>query len=151
MIRPLLPHHRRSPEIPDPQRYSSQPVRPDGPSAAEPLSRAHRPWYLQQLHCCHQCGGNHKQFVFRIDQNVTETQRLFFRLSYWNLLNLPLDPLGTGLCVDRCGETVHTKAGVFDYNVNFSPTTIGDFNFSVSRFGYNRSPKNAGFDLTTIG
>jgi len=96
-------------------------------------------------------GGNHNQVVFRIDQNVNRKQRLFFRFSYWNLLNLAADPLGTGLCFDQCGETIHTKAGVFDYNVNFSPTTIGDFNFSFSRFAYNRSPKNAGFDLTTIG
>jgi hypothetical protein len=96
-------------------------------------------------------GGNHNQAVFRIDQNITQKQRLFFRFSYWNLLNLAADPLGTGLCDGQCGETVHTKAGAFDYNVNFSPTTIGDFNFSVSRFGFDRSPKNAGFDLTTIG
>jgi len=96
-------------------------------------------------------GGNHNQAVFRIDQNVTQNQRLFFRFSYWNLLNLAADPLGTGLCAAHCRETVHTKAGAFDYNVNFSPTIIGDFNFSISRFGYDRSPKNAGFDLTTIG
>jgi hypothetical protein len=96
-------------------------------------------------------GGNHNQAVFRIDQNVTQTQRLFFRFSYWNLLNLAVDPLGTGLCFENCGEKVHTKAGAFDYNVNFSPTTIADFNFSVSRFGYDRFPKNARFDLTTIG
>ena len=95
-------------------------------------------------------GGNQNQFVFRIDQNVTQQQRLFFRFSYWNLLNLPVDPLRTALSVVGA-ETVHTKAGAFDYNVNFSPTTIGDFNFSVSRFGYDRSPKNAGFDLRTIG
>src|SRR6202011_1989686 len=95
-------------------------------------------------------GGNHNQAVFRIDQNVTQKQRLFFRFSYWNLLNLPVDPLGTGLSVVGA-ETVHTKAGAFDYNLNFSPTTIGDFNFSVSRFGFDRSPTNAGFDLTTIG
>jgi hypothetical protein len=96
-------------------------------------------------------GGNQNQAVFRIDQNVTAKQRLFFRFSYWNLLNLAADPLGTGLCADHCSETIHTKAGALDYNVNFSPTTIADFNFSVSRFGYDRSPKNAGFDLTTIG
>jgi Carboxypeptidase regulatory-like domain len=96
-------------------------------------------------------GGNQNQVVLRIDQNVTANQRLFFRFSYWNLLNLAADPLGTGLCADHCRETVHTKAGVLDYNVNFSPTTIGDFNFNVSRFGYDRSPKNAGFDLTTVG
>ncbi len=95
-------------------------------------------------------GGNQNQVVFRIDQNVTQKQRLFFRFSYWNLLNLPVDPLGTGLSVVGA-ETTHSKAGAFDYNVNFSPTTIGDFNFSVSRFGYDRTPQNAGFDLTTIG
>jgi len=95
-------------------------------------------------------GGDQNQFVFRIDQNVTQTQRLFFRFSYWNLLNLPVDPLETGLTVVGT-ETVDTKAGAFGYNVNFTPTTIGDFNFSVSRFGFDRSPKNAGFDLTTIG
>jgi outer membrane receptor protein involved in Fe transport len=46
---------------------------------------------------------------------------------------------------------VHTKAGAFDYNVTFTPTTIGDFNFSISRFGYDRTPQNTGFDLTRIG
>lgn len=96
-------------------------------------------------------GGNHNQAVFRIDQNVTQNQRMFFRFSYWNLLNLAVDPLGTGLCFGSCAEQIHTKAGAFDYNVNFSPTTIGDFNFSVGRFSYDRAPKNAGFDLTTIG
>jgi len=96
-------------------------------------------------------GGNHNQAVFRIDQNITQKQRLFFRFSYWNLLNLAVDPLGTGLCVGQCSERIHTKAGAFDYNVNFSPTTIGDLNFSVGRFAYDRLPKNAGFDLTTIG
>jgi hypothetical protein len=96
-------------------------------------------------------GGDQNQFVVRFDQNLTQKQRLFFRFSYWNLLNLADDPLGTGLCVGSCAETVHTKAGAFDYNVSFTPTTIGDFNISVSRFGYDRSPKNAGFDLTKIG
>ncbi len=96
-------------------------------------------------------GGNHNQVVFRIDQNVNQKQRVFFRYSYWNLLNLAADPLGTGLCFDQCAEAIHTQAGAFDYNVNFSPTTIGDFNFSLSRFAYDRSPKNAGFDLTMIG
>jgi hypothetical protein len=96
-------------------------------------------------------GGNHNQAVFRIDQNISQKQRLFFRFSYWNLLNLAVDPLGTGLCFNQCTETIHTKASVLDYNVNLSPTTIADLNFSVSRFTYDRSPKNAGFDLTTIG
>jgi hypothetical protein len=96
-------------------------------------------------------GGNQNQFVFRIDQNITEKQHVFFRFSDWKLFNLAADPLGTGLCLDQCDETVHTTAGAFDYNVNFSSRTIVDLNFSASRFGYDRSPKNAGFDLATIG
>jgi hypothetical protein len=37
------------------------------------------------------------------------------------------------------------------YNYSVSPATIFDFNASLSRFDYNRTPKNAGFDLTSIG
>src|ERR1700746_47353 len=38
-------------------------------------------------------GGNHNQVVARIDHNVTNKQRLFVRYSYWNVLDLPVDPL----------------------------------------------------------
>ena len=44
-----------------------------------------------------------------------------------------------------------TNAAVVAYNYNLSATSIFDFNASLSRFKYNRSPKNAGFDLTSIG
>ena len=37
------------------------------------------------------------------------------------------------------------------YNYTISPTTAFDFNISVSRFSYDRTPKNAGFDLRSIG
>ena len=66
-------------------------------------------------------------------------------------MDLPIDPLGDGLCADRCSEHYSTNAAVLAYNYNLSSTTILDFNASLSRFDYNRSPKNAGFDLTAIG
>jgi hypothetical protein len=96
-------------------------------------------------------GGNQGQVVVRVDQDITLRQRVFVRFSDWNVMDLPIDPLGSGVCADRCSEKYSTKAAVAAYNYNISPATIFDFNASVSRFNYNRSPTNAGFDLTLIG
>jgi len=96
-------------------------------------------------------GGNQDQFVARIDQDISSVQRLFLRFTQWSVLDLPTDPLGNGLCVDRCSEKYSTYALAVGYNYNIAPTTVFDFSASVSRFKYNRSPKNAGFDLTSIG
>jgi len=96
-------------------------------------------------------GGNQDQVVARVDQDLTFSQRLFVRFSHWSVMDLPIDPLGTGVCTDRCSEKYSTNAAVAAYSFNISPATIFDFNASVSRFKYNRSPTNAGFDLTSIG
>jgi len=96
-------------------------------------------------------GGNQNQVVARVDQEITLRQRLLVRFSYWNVADLPVDPLQDGLCADRCAEKYSTHAAVVAYDYNISPATIIDFNASVSRFNYNRSPTNAGFDLTAIG
>jgi Carboxypeptidase regulatory-like domain/TonB dependent receptor-like, beta-barrel len=96
-------------------------------------------------------GGNHDQIVARLDHNVTNKQRLFLRFSNWDVLDLPIDPLGTGLCADRCSEEYHSHALAVGYTYDITPTTVFGFNASVSRFRYNRDPKNADFDLTTIG
>ena len=96
-------------------------------------------------------GGDHDQVVARIDHNLTNWQRLFVRFSYWNVLDLPIDPLGSGLCADRCAERYHSRTVSTGYTYSITPTTVVGFNVSVSRFSYNRTPKNSGFDLTTIG
>ena len=96
-------------------------------------------------------GGNQNQVVARVDQDLTDQQRLMVRFSYWNVLDLPIDPLQNGLCADRCSEKYSTDAAALAYNYILSPTTIFDFRASLSWFKYNRSPKNAGFDLTSIG
>ncbi len=64
---------------------------------------------------------------------------------------MPVDPLGSGLCADRCFEDYHTHTLAASYTHNVTPTTVFAFNASVSRFNYNRNPENSGFDLTTIG
>lgn len=96
-------------------------------------------------------GGNQNQVVGRLDQNITANQRLFFRYTYWNVLDLPVDPLGTGLCADRCAEKYDSTAPALGYTYTVTPTTIISINTSLSRFAYDRAPKNSGFDLTTIG
>src|SRR3984893_12224418 len=96
-------------------------------------------------------GGNQNQVVGRLDQNLGANQHIFFRYTYWNVLDLPVDPLGTGLCADRCAETHSSHAAALGYNYTLTPSTILGLNASLSRFAYNRSPINSGFDLTTLG
>jgi len=95
-------------------------------------------------------GGNQNQVVARVDRDLGSQQRLMVRFSYWNVLDLPVDPLRNGVCVDRCSEKYSTDAAAVAYNYSLSPSTMFDFHASLSRFKYNRSPKNAGFDLTSI-
>jgi len=96
-------------------------------------------------------GGDQNQNLFRVDQKINDAQHLFVRFSQWNNLNQPADPLGTGLCEDRCTEVMTSKAIAIGYNYVFSPNVIGNLDVSASRFNYLRTPKNSGFDFTTIG
>ena len=96
-------------------------------------------------------GGNHNQVVARLDQSIASKQRLFVRFSYWNVFDLPIDPLGTGVCADRCAEWYSTSAVAAGYDYALTPTTIFYLNASLSRFNYSRTPQNSGFDLTSIG
>ncbi|MGB6630660.1 MAG: carboxypeptidase-like regulatory domain-containing protein, partial [Terriglobales bacterium] len=72
-------------------------------------------------------GGNQNQVVARVDQDLTSQQRLLVRFSYWNVLDLPIDPLQNGLCADRCSEKYSTDAAAVAYNLSLNPTTILDF------------------------
>lgn len=96
-------------------------------------------------------GGNQNQAVGRVDQDITSKQKLFSRFTYWDTLDLPIDPLRNGLCVDRCLESYATRALVTGYNYSISSMTIFDASASISYFTYLRSPQNANFDLTSIG
>jgi len=96
-------------------------------------------------------GGNQNQVVGRLDHAITNNQHIFFRYTYWNVLDLPQDPLGTGLCQDRCAEKYDSSAPALGYNWTVTPNTIVGITASLSRFAYDRAPNNSGFDLTTIG
>jgi hypothetical protein len=92
-------------------------------------------------------GGNTNQYVGRVDQNLTASQHIYARYNFFNLLDLPTDPFGTGLCADRCAEKYQTNAAAVDYSNTIRPNVILDLNFSASRFHYLRSPTNSNFDL----
>jgi hypothetical protein len=96
-------------------------------------------------------GGDQNQVVGRLDQNIGANQHIFFRITYWNVLDLPIDPLGTGLCADRCAEKYASTSPAIGYNYAITPNTILGINASLSRFAYDRKPINSDFDLTTIG
>jgi hypothetical protein len=96
-------------------------------------------------------GGNANQYVARVDQNITANQHIFARYNFFNLLDLPLDPFGTGLCADKCAETYQTNALAIDYSYTIRPDLILNINASGSRFHYARTPSNSNFDLTQFG
>ena len=96
-------------------------------------------------------GGNTNEFVARGDQNVGSNTHIFGRFAYFGLTDLAVNPLGTGLCLDRCAELYHTKALAIGVNHVFTPTTILDVNLAGSRFVYARAPILSGFDLTSLG
>lgn len=96
-------------------------------------------------------GGNQNQYVARVDENINDKQHVFARFNWWNDLNLPVDPLGTGICAGLCTETISSRDLALGYNYIFNANTVGNINVSMSRFLYNRTPKNAGFDYMTIG
>jgi hypothetical protein len=96
-------------------------------------------------------GGNVDEYVARVDQNINASNRVFGRFSYWKLLSLAQDPFGTGFCKDRCAENTRSKSLAIGVTHTFSPTTIADFNISISRFHYLRLPINSAFDMTKEG
>ncbi|MGD0570755.1 MAG: TonB-dependent receptor [Candidatus Sulfotelmatobacter sp.] len=112
---------------------------------------ANLPGTVNNYHTAYATGGNTNEFVARGDQNIGTKTRLFGRYSYYGLLDLPENPLGTGLCLDRCAEKYHSKLLAFDVNHVLTPTTILDVNISGSRFVYARQPLLSGYDLTTLG
>jgi hypothetical protein len=96
-------------------------------------------------------GGDTNQYVARVDQNINANQHIFARYNFFNLLDLPTDPFGTGLCEDRCAETYQTNAAVINYSYTIRPDLILSLSGSGTRFHYLRSPSNSNFDLTQYG
>jgi hypothetical protein len=96
-------------------------------------------------------GGDIDQYVVRGDQNLTASQHLFGRFTYFKELSLAQDPYGTGLCKDRCAENTRSKSLAVGWSDAISPTLTASINASISRYHYLRGPILSGFDVTQEG
>jgi hypothetical protein len=96
-------------------------------------------------------GGNTRTFTGRIDRAQSDKQSVFARFSYWDLLNLPDNPLGTGVCLDECEQEYKSYDGVLNDTYIFTPQMVATVNVSILDFQTDRVPLLANFDLTSIG
>jgi hypothetical protein len=96
-------------------------------------------------------GGQNFETVVHIDHQASEKQHISSRYTYWSNFNLPQDPLGTGICQDRCSETFATHNWVLDDTYTFNPTTILDLRLSYLRFVYSRVAKVTSYVPSDIG
>ncbi len=96
-------------------------------------------------------GGDNDQINGRVDHGFSEKHRIFGRYTWWDNLNLPIDPYNTKTCVDRCTETFKTNQIVIADTYLFNATTIMDIRASYLRFAYDRTSLTEGFDLTQLG
>jgi Carboxypeptidase regulatory-like domain/TonB dependent receptor len=96
-------------------------------------------------------GGDNDQYNGRVDQALSDRQRIFSRVTYWKNYSLGVDPFQTLNYIDRGPENFRTWSGVVGDTYSFTPTRIGDFRLSFLRFDYTRIPESTGIDLSTIG
>ncbi len=93
-------------------------------------------------------GTNSKQFNGRVDQNLSEKQRLFARYSYWSSVSPPVDPFNEG---NGLGSSFSTNQAVLGDTYAFSPSTVGDLRVAFLRFLFNYTPQSFGVDQTKFG
>jgi hypothetical protein len=96
-------------------------------------------------------GGQNFEEVVHIDHQISEKQHLSSRYTFWKNLNLPQDPLGTGMCQDRCAENFKVNNWVLNDTIAFNSTTILDLRLSYLRFQYNRVALLTSYTPATIG
>jgi hypothetical protein len=96
-------------------------------------------------------GGQNFETVVRLDHQVSDKQHVMTRYTHWGNTNLPQDPLGTGICQDRCSETFATHNWVLDDTYTFNSTTILDLRLSYLRFAYTRAAKDITYQPSDIG
>jgi len=98
-------------------------------------------------------GGDMNEFTIRVDQNVSDKQRIFGRYTINKYNNLAIDPFGTHAYPLQIGtpETTKTQQMVFDDSYAFAPTKILDVELAYLRNHYTRTPGSAGYDLSQLG
>ncbi len=88
------------------------------------------------------------QFNFRMDQNVSDKQRIFGRYSRYSFDYPASDTYGTKI---SSFSTALSQQAVFADTYTFSATTIGDVRIAWLRYEYNNTNQSLGTDLTKFG
>lgn len=96
-------------------------------------------------------GGDNNQLVGRVDQNLSDKQHIFGRYTHFEDFDLPTDPFGNGVCLDRCSDRVTNDSFVFHDIYSLSPTTVIDISPSYLRYQYHRIPILYPYNLTSLG
>lgn len=98
-------------------------------------------------------GGDMNEFIIRVDQNVSDKQRIFGRYTLNKFNNLGIDPFKTDTYPLNIGtpEDTKTQQAVFDDSYTFSPTLVGDFEVSYMRQVYSRTPASLGYNMSQLG
>jgi hypothetical protein len=98
-------------------------------------------------------GGDMNEFTVRLDQNVSDKQRIFERYTMNKYDNLAIDPWHTDTYPLSIGtpENTTTSQAVFDDSYMFTPKIVGDFELSYLRNGYERIPASLGYNMSQLG
>jgi len=96
-------------------------------------------------------GGDNDQVNARIDENLSDKQRIFGRYTYWTIDDLPFYPLGHVPDPTQYHASDLTQQIVLADTYSFNPTTVGDLHVSWMRYDYNINQLTQGVDLTTYG
>jgi hypothetical protein len=93
---------------------------------------------------------NNYGYLFRIDHNTGNINRLFVRGTIGRRLTGPYRPYWDDIAV---GENFvsWTRAGAFDDVITLTPTTVLNFRYGYSRFQSGHVPRKTGFDVTQLG
>jgi hypothetical protein len=95
-------------------------------------------------------GGNISEINERLDYNISDTQRLFGRYTWWKNLSLADSPFN-GVCTDRCTENINSKQAALGYTLMLTPKTVLDLHLGYTRFVFTRVPLSQGIDLSQFG
>lgn len=90
-------------------------------------------------------------YTVRVDQNISDKNRLFVRGSYYDRDSLYNDYLGT--TASGVNFVFKSRQGVIDDVHTFNPTTILNVRYGYNRFirGQDQETDARGFDLTSLG
>ncbi|HYM09108.1 MAG TPA: carboxypeptidase regulatory-like domain-containing protein, partial [Bryobacterales bacterium] len=93
------------------------------------------------------------QVVTRMDHAIGSKWKVFGTYAAQSFALGGFDPFrnGTDFLTVGGNESNLTQTAVLGATALFSPSLVGEFRSSFSRFRNNRIPKSDGFDLTTIG